>query len=106
MHRREFMKGIDIPYKQIVNESRQHYYGWSFVLAWICVVLCFVHSWVWLLKAQNIPEKYTIRRGGNSKGYAIRSMSSGGQGLIDYAQENSGMVDEDDGSWINLEFNY
>ncbi len=27
----------------------------SFALAWICVVLCFIHTWVWLLKAQDMP---------------------------------------------------
>ncbi len=27
----------------------------SFRLAWVCVVLCFIHTWVWLLKAQDMP---------------------------------------------------
>ena len=57
MHRREFMQGITLAHRDIINEARMHHYGWSFVLAWICVVLCFVHTWVWLVKAQQIPEK-------------------------------------------------
>ncbi len=61
LHRREFMAGINIPYKKIIDESRIHYFGWSFVLAWICIALCFIHTWVWLLKAQDMPEmSYSI----------------------------------------------
>ena len=38
------------------QEFRTHYFGWSFVLAWICIALCFLHTWVWLSKAQDMPE--------------------------------------------------
>lgn len=56
IHRHDFLAGIELPFKKTVEEYRDHYYGWSFVLAWICVVLCFVHTWVWLAKAQDMPD--------------------------------------------------
>ena len=84
IHRREFMKGIPVPYKKLIQDSRTQEYGWSFVLAWICVVLCFVHSWVWLLKAQNIPEKYVIRRARMARD----------RGIMDYSIENNAMIED------------
>ena len=57
LRRREFMAGLDIPFKKIINDARIHYYGWSFVLAWICVVLCFSGAWGWLHKAQDLHSR-------------------------------------------------
>ncbi|CAH1795517.1 unnamed protein product [Owenia fusiformis] len=54
LHRREFMEGNYSPIKQKIESARTYHYGWSFVLAWICVVLCFVNSWVWLQKSQDL----------------------------------------------------
>ncbi|XP_064621855.1 uncharacterized protein LOC135484382 [Lineus longissimus] len=58
LKRREFMEGKTVPFKRIIDGARVYSYGWSFVLAWICVVLCFVSAWTWLHKAQDINIKY------------------------------------------------
>ena len=44
----------------------------------------FVHSWVWLLKAQNIPEKYVIRRARMARD----------RGIMDYSIENNAMIED------------
>lgn len=66
MRRRPFLRGHNVPLSDIIEDARMYYYGWSFVLAWICVVLCFVHTWMWLCKAQTMS--------GRRKIHAIRSM--------------------------------
>ena len=53
LRKSELLGGYLIPYKKVINESRTYSFGWSFVLAWICVFLCFTSSFVWLYKAQD-----------------------------------------------------
>jgi hypothetical protein len=62
LHRREFMAGLEIPYKKIIDAHRTHQFGWSFVLAWICVFLCFIQTWVWLRKSQDMEIRYMTKR--------------------------------------------
>ena len=50
----------DIPFKEILEESRVYSYGWSFSLAWICVFFCYTSSFVWLTKSQG-PTRLVIR---------------------------------------------
>ena len=59
LRRTELLHGYRIPHKKIINESRTYSFGWSFYLAWICVFLCFVSSFVWLYKAQD-PKQSRI----------------------------------------------
>ena len=56
------MQGLKVPFKAFIDEGRIYSYGWSFVLAWICVVLCFVSAWTWLHKSQDIKLKYRPRK--------------------------------------------
>lgn len=56
LRRRPFLGGRHLLLSQQLADARVYYYGWSFYLAWVCVVLCFVHTWVWLCKAQTMPE--------------------------------------------------
>ena len=83
MDRRQFLRGIRIAHRDVVSAARTHYYGWSFVLAWICVVLCFVHTWVWLVKAQQIPEKcyLSMRRTRRKRG-------------VEFSHDNCAMIVE------------
>ena len=53
LRRTEVLAGFLIPHKKIINDSRTYSFGWSFVLAWMCVFLCFISSFVWLYKAQD-----------------------------------------------------
>ncbi|XP_074649245.1 uncharacterized protein LOC141904547 [Tubulanus polymorphus] len=62
IRRREIMDGKELPFKRIINDSRTYSYGWSFVLAWICVALCFITSWTWLHKSQDMKVRYRPRR--------------------------------------------
>lgn len=59
LRRTELLHGYRIPHKKIINESRTYSFGWSFYLAWICVFLCFISSFVWLYKAQD-PKQTRI----------------------------------------------
>lgn len=63
IHRHEFMAGIQLPYKQLLDEARDQHYGWSFVLAWLCVVMLLILAWVWLDKSQNY-NIHSIRHAG------------------------------------------
>ncbi|GAB1610685.1 hypothetical protein Ahia01_001354800 [Argonauta hians] len=62
LQRLELLPGESVPFKKLFQESRTYSHGWSFVLAWICVVLCLVNSFVWLNKGQN--SGYLPYRGG------------------------------------------
>ena len=65
IHRHEYMAGLEVPYKKVLDGARTHYYGWSFVLAWLCVAMLFVLAWVWLNKAQDMNLRaHTIRPSG------------------------------------------
>ncbi|XP_046376882.2 uncharacterized protein LOC124149383 isoform X2 [Haliotis rufescens] len=54
----ELLPGLKFPHKELILENKIHSYGWSFFLAWICVVLMFTSSFSWLYKAQYLllPE--------------------------------------------------
>lgn len=62
LQRQELIPGEALPFKKLFQESRTYSHGWSFVLAWICVILCLVNSFVWLNKGQN--SGYLPYRGG------------------------------------------
>ncbi|ELT87967.1 hypothetical protein CAPTEDRAFT_224056 [Capitella teleta] len=57
IHRHEFMQGIHLPYKRVIDASRTQRFGWSFLLAWLCVGMLLVQAYVWLNKAQNYGIK-------------------------------------------------
>ena len=68
IHRHEYMAGVVIPYKKVLDRARLHYYGWSFVLAWVCVAMLFGLAWVWLNKAQDMNLRaHTIRPSGGMR---------------------------------------
>ncbi|XP_053388592.1 uncharacterized protein LOC128551700, partial [Mercenaria mercenaria] len=52
LRKMEFFPGHNIPYKNILHRYKVYTYGWSFVLAWICVFFCYIAAYVWLSKAQ------------------------------------------------------
>ena len=59
LHRRPLLRDVTIADRDVIEAARTQHFGWSFALAWICVALCFVHTWVWLVKAQYIHEKFS-----------------------------------------------
>lgn len=75
LRRTELAAGNFTPLKKLINESRIYLFGWSFVVAWMCVFLCFISSFVWLYKAQDprhsrVPgEHYIKHRTFNKKEY-------------------------------------
>lgn len=68
LRKMEFFPGHNVPYKNILQRYRIYAYGWSFVLAWICVFFSYTSAYVWLSKAQRSQPR--IKTGDM---YSIRS---------------------------------
>jgi len=62
IERHELLSGVQLPHKTLLQEFRQQYFGWSFGLAWICIVLCYIHTWVWLSKSQDMPDISRLKK--------------------------------------------
>ena len=62
IHLREFIRTEDLPYKEVIEAARTYEFGWSFVLAWICVVLSFTSAWTWLYKSQDLRPKFITQK--------------------------------------------
>ncbi|XP_014664311.1 PREDICTED: uncharacterized protein LOC106806764 [Priapulus caudatus] len=45
------------PVRIILEEERTVGFGWSFVLAWICVALCLLAAWLWLQKYWKLEQQ-------------------------------------------------
>ena len=63
LQRRPILADVTLAHRDVIEAARRQHFGWSFALAWICVALCFVHTWVWLVKAQQIQEKFSTSAG-------------------------------------------
>ncbi len=74
LHRQSFMEGVEpeVPAADVLNQFRVYQYGWSFVLACICVFLSFTEAWVWLSKAQDLEPRYSGGRDGGHCEYKMR----------------------------------
>ncbi|XP_063446230.1 uncharacterized protein LOC134725893 isoform X1 [Mytilus trossulus] len=83
LRKSELLSGYLIPFQKIINESRTYSFGWSFVLAWICVFLCFTSSFVWLYKAQD-PQN--ARKPGTQ--YYVKHRTHQGIEYMSYIQDN------------------
>ncbi|ESO87437.1 hypothetical protein LOTGIDRAFT_166585 [Lottia gigantea] len=73
-----------IPFKEELMKSRDHTYGWSFVLAWICVALNFTASFVWLYKSQYMIDPLEPSRRMDEDVSRTRRKSSGGKMYISF----------------------
>lgn len=82
LRKSELLSGYLIPYRNIINDSRTYSFGWSFVLAWICVFLCFTSSFVWLYKAQ---DQQNSRKPGTH--YYVKHRTHKGIEYMSYVQD-------------------
>ncbi|XP_050393543.1 uncharacterized protein LOC126811730 [Patella vulgata] len=69
---------VVFPFKHDLDIHKDHSYGWSFVLAWICVALNFLSSFVWLYKSQYMidplePSRKRSRRRSRKKATAVKN---------------------------------
>jgi hypothetical protein len=76
LRKMEFFPGHNIPYKNILHRYKVYTYGWSFVLAWICVFFCYIAAYVWLSKAQTCQKRLKSSSGILSDGGRVPKLPS------------------------------